>query len=411
MEYAHGSSGTEPQPVAGEPPPSPVDTAANLIDALNRARPGDTITLRSQEYKVETPLFVLDGVTLQGAIMMQLDAQGLPVGFQGTTTTITANAPNFPGNLLTLGNQSLVRRVRLDGANQVGFDGDGCGGNVVAVASPGKDKIVSATIEECELINKLPSAGGSDSDGPTGGAILAYTRNPQKPAPPDPPPHEGARVTVTVRRSIVDAPNKGKAVFAMNFASGGRVTVKLENNVVRGPLDVIGGLSRPDAVFGATTTIDSGGNHFSPQSGSGAEAWQIIGGSSSPFGGNANADSNTARVKSTDDQIENFLDGIVAIGGRQLPGGGTCSNNTVNLTLTGMKPPSNPLRGAAGFEFEGARSIGALPAGHNNAVVVEVFAGPTSDRLCRIDLHDAGIGTRNQLVFKGTLAAFTQRSP
>jgi hypothetical protein len=402
MEEPHGSLGTEQQPGAGGP--GPITTVTALITALAQARPGVSVTipLLGQEYQLEVPLFIPNDVTLKGVGEMQV-VNGLPVGFLETTTRITAKS-NFTGNLLTLGNGSKVQKLRLEGASQAG------GGNVVAVASRGPNDIVSATIEECELINKLSSGGGPD--GPTGGAILACTHNPPDLAPPAPPnpPHEGARITVTVSRSIVDTPNKGQAVFAMNFASGGRVTVKLENNVVRGPLDVIGGLSRPDAVFGATTTINSDGNHYSPQSASNVGVWQIVGGSSSPFGGNANADSNTARVQSKDDQIENFLVGIVAIGGRQLSGGGTCSNNTVDLTLTGMKPATNPLRGATDFEFEGARAIGGLPAGRNNAVVAEVFAGPTSDRLFRIDLHDAGIGTSNQLVFKGTLAAFTQRS-
>jgi hypothetical protein len=194
-------------------------------------------------------------VTLRGAGMMQV-VDGLPVGFHGTTTKITAKA-DFKGNLLTLGNGSKVERLILHGAEQVGLDAAGRGGNVVAVASRVQGETVSTTINQCELINKIKSDIGPD--GPVGGAILVYTRNP--PAPPD-PPHTNAKVMVTVTQSIVDTPNNGKAVFAMNFASGGQVTVKLENNVVRGPLDVIGGLSRPDAVVGARTTITSHRNHL-----------------------------------------------------------------------------------------------------------------------------------------------------
>ena len=83
---------------------------------------------------------------------------------------------------MTLGDQSSLRRLILEGANQVGLDDAGRGGNVVAVASRGQDDIVSATIEECELNNKIKSGGATD--GPTGGAILAYTRNPQNPHHP-----------------------------------------------------------------------------------------------------------------------------------------------------------------------------------------------------------------------------------
>jgi hypothetical protein len=66
----------------------------------------------------------------------------------------------------------------------------------------------------------------------------------------------------------------------MNFASHGKVTINLTNNQIGGPLGVIGGLSRPDAVVGATTTIASHGNTYSPQEPSDVEAWKIVGGSS-----------------------------------------------------------------------------------------------------------------------------------
>jgi hypothetical protein len=216
MEEAHGSSATEPS-VASEPPPSTIDTAAKLIDALNHAAPGDTITLRSQEYRVGVPLIVRDHVTLQGAGEM-LPNQGLPTGFkQGTKTTIIGKR-DLAGNLLTLGNQSSLRRLVLQGPNKFQVDAAGrpIGGNVVAVASKGQDGSVKATIEECELISNLESGGGAD--GPTGGAILAYTRNPEGATTP---PHVNAKVTVEVTRSIVRTHEDGKAVFAMNFASHG----------------------------------------------------------------------------------------------------------------------------------------------------------------------------------------------
>jgi hypothetical protein len=407
MDELPGSFDTEQQRGGGGTPPIMVEAADDLIDtpeklilALNDPSPRATIRLENKEYKVDTPLFVPNGVTLQGAGMMKFNSEGLPDGFQGTPTTITANAPNFPGNLLTLGNQSSVRRVRLNGANQVGFDGDGRGGNVVAVASPGNDKTVSAAIAECELMNQIPSAGGRD--GPTGGAILAYTRNPEGGTAP----HENAVVTLRVTESILRTPPAGKAVFAMNFASRGKVTVNLTKNVVGGPLDVVGGLARPDEVRDARTTINSDGNLYKQQSG--AVAWQIFGGSTPPIpaGSNSKADSNTAGVDSKNDRIENFEKGIVAVGGRRLSSDhGNCSNNKVNLTLTGMKIAANPASAAADFTFAGA--LGPFPAGENNAVVVEVLAGITSDRLFYIDVRDVGVGTGNQLAFKGTLAAFT----
>jgi hypothetical protein len=266
MAEVHSSPGTEPQDVAGGPPLIP--TAEELIAALSQATGGRTILLENREYKVDKPLVVPDGVTLEGAGEMLFDGQGRPDKFkQGTATTITAK-DNLAGNLLTLGNGSNVKRLVLQGLPGGGSgpapeDADGRGGNVVAVASRFTSDIVSATIEECELKNRIRSGFGTD--GPTGGAVLVYTRNPRKPPPAAPQPHEDATVTVTVSRSIVDTPKEGKAVFAMNFASGGQVTVRVENSVVRGPLDVIGGLSRPDAVRNATTAIKSDRNRYSAQ--------------------------------------------------------------------------------------------------------------------------------------------------
>ena len=130
------------------------------MSALIPRNAGRTIRLLSREYKVDKTLVVPDGATLQGAGVMLFDDQGLPVKFkQGTTTTITAK-PSLEGNLVTLGNQSSLRRLVLQGApNQVALDAAGRGGNVVAVASRDRDDIVSATIDECELINKMTGWG------------------------------------------------------------------------------------------------------------------------------------------------------------------------------------------------------------------------------------------------------------
>lgn len=336
---------------------------------------------------------------------MLFDDQGLPVQFkQGTTTTITAS-PGFNGNLVSLGNQSSLRRLVLQGPQQ---DAAGPGGNVVAVASRDRDDIVSARIDACELSNENASGGGTD--GPTGGAILAYTRNPQR--GPDRRPHEDAEVTLAVSRSIVRTPEDGQAVFAMNFASRGKVTIRLRKNDIGGPLDVIGGLSRPDAVVGATTTITSHGNHYSPPPASNAEAWQIIGGSSSPLGGTSNTNSNSASVESRDDQIKGFKVGIVAVGGRRLPGDGTCSNNKARLELLRLTLATEPPNTAADFVLMGAQSqaLGPappmFPAGDKN--IVHILVQKTTGSCPRANRYanSAGLGNGNRLVFVGSPAAF-----
>ena len=410
MEDAHGSSGTEPQPVIGEPPPSTVDTTAELIIALNRAEPGDTITLRSQEYRVEVPLLVRDGVTLQGAGVMQPE-QGLPVGFQTETkTTITASA-GLKGNLLTLSDGSAFRgsfckaRCRLPRPNLSQRMARAAAGT----SSP-SPHVTWTTVSRQRSRSASSSTRSNQVAGPTGqrGARSSPTRA----TPNKAPLHEDASVTVTVKRSIVDTPQDGKAVFAMNFASGGKVTIKLKQNVVRGPLDVIGGLSRPDAVVFATTTIDSKENLYL-QSQSGADAaWEIVGGSSPPpsvvAGLNSNSDSNSARAESRNDKIKDFRVGIMAIGGRRLSrGGGTCSHNEVKLDLAKLtlatKPPPPPAAAAADFDFEGARSLGSFSPGVGNVVHARVQQTTGSGRR---DNHYADGPTGNQLVFVGTRRAF-----
>jgi hypothetical protein len=64
MADVHSSPGTEPQDVSGGPPP--IMTAQDLIDALTAAVPSPTILLQNREYKVDKPLVVPDGVTLEG---------------------------------------------------------------------------------------------------------------------------------------------------------------------------------------------------------------------------------------------------------------------------------------------------------------------------------------------------------
>jgi hypothetical protein len=390
-----------------------VANPAALKTALGAApAPGTTIMLTSPTYPVAEPLVIPEGVTLLGAGRMRFD-DGLPDGFEtGTATTITAST-NLVGNLVTLCDGSTVRGLVLRGAPQpsgpqpVPEDGEGRGGNVVAVASTGKGTSVSATIDKCQLVNQIRSGGASD--GPVGGAILAYTRNPQKPTS-DPPPHEDATVTVTVTQSIVDTDKEGRAVFAMNFASGGKVTVKLETNVVRGPLDVIGGLSRPDAVVFATTTVDSEGNLYSAQSGSKAEAWQIIGGSDPPpavpAGPDSSSDSNSARVESRDDQIKDFELGILAVGGRRLSSGGRgCSHNEVKLDLLNMTLDTKPQ--GADFVFVGARSgMELFSAGDGNIVHARIQQTQGSGGGRNLYADSQGFGTGNKLIFVGTRDQF-----
>ena len=75
MEETYGSPGTEPQQVAGGPPPIDVRDEAGLISALNPVNAGRTILVRPGTYRVGVPLTVPDRATLQGAGVMLFDGR------------------------------------------------------------------------------------------------------------------------------------------------------------------------------------------------------------------------------------------------------------------------------------------------------------------------------------------------
>jgi hypothetical protein len=200
------------------------------------------------------------------------------------------------------------------------------------------------------------------------------------------------------------APIGGQAVFAMNFAARGNVNVELVKNVLGGPLDVIGGLSRPDAVVEATTAITSKGNLYT-QPGDDGPAWQIIGGSPPPFPGTG-ASSNTATADSSGDRIEDFQVGILAIGGRRFStDGGTCSHNEVRLKLDHLRLQTQGSD-AADFLFAGALSGGLFSAGDENTMRVSVVQTTGSGPRKNIYVDSAGFGSGNRLLFQGAYAAF-----
>jgi hypothetical protein len=264
---------------------------------------------------------------------------------------------------------------------------------------------VSADIQECELINRSPSGGGAH--GPTGGALIVYTRNPNKGDAP--PADEDAFVTARIGRSIVrvTAPN-GHALYAMNFASRGRVSVELTNSVIGGALDIVGGLARPDKVVNAKTSISSRGNLYE-QAGSWFPAWQIVGGGSAPPPINgAGASSNSADIDSTDDKIHEFQLGLVALGGRRFTAeAGPCSANEVELQLIDLTLSTEGPE-AADFVLAGALSTGPFAAGDENTVKVLGQHSTGSGMRGNLYADSVGFGTGNQLIFRGSPAAFEQ---
>ncbi len=375
-----------------------VTNAVALVAALVPANAGRTIKVRPGTYRVGVPLLVPDGASLEGAGEMLHDADGLPTGFKAGTETVIIADSTLRGDLVTLGDRSSIKGLRLE-QRAVGEEGIP-DGNVVAVTSRRPSDSVAAAIDECELIN--PNRAGAGAEGPVGGALLVCTRNPGGGAAP--PPHEGAVVALKMTHSRASAPI-GQAVFAMNFAARGKVDLELVENVLGGPLDAIGGLSRPDAVHNATTAISSRENLYTQQPGSDGPAWQIIGGSPPPFPGEG-ASSNAATADSSNDRIEHFQFGIIAIGGRRFStAGGTCSDNEVTLKLVQLRLQTEGPE-AGDFLFAGALSGGLFTAGDENTLRVSVERTTGSGPRKNIYVDSAGFGTDNQLLFDGAHAAF-----
>ena len=260
-------------------------------------------------------------------------------------------------------------------------------GNVVMLGSRGPGDLVAAEIRSCEIVNPQPT--GVALDGPTGHAIAILTRNPGRDA--DPPPHEGATLALRVVRSIVRATGDGGAVFALNLAARGDISVEFENNRVEGPVSIAGGASRPDLVTGARTTFESNRNLYTRNpDGLDKFGWRVIGGSSAHIPGLASpgASSNVTRVHSVDDRIEDVRVGILAAAGRRwLSASGPLSGNRVELDLLRTRIQTEGAT-AADFVLQGALSEVApgvgreFPAGDRNVLRIHMkdVTGSSAER-------------------------------
>ncbi len=224
-----------------------VTTTAELEAALTPANAGKRILVRAGEYVVSQALTVPDDAALVGEGEMNFDGSGLPTGFEPAGRTVIRSTAALVGDVLTLGDGSSLRGLVIE-------DVEGrTGGNLVAAYSRAAGDFISAAVTECEIIN--PNPAGIVPAGPTGAGLVALTRNLNFGA--DPPAHEGAVVRVEMRRSIVRCPGGGTGVFAINFAAHGEIGLVLQRNLIGGQLILNGGVSRPDAVTGASIRVES----------------------------------------------------------------------------------------------------------------------------------------------------------
>jgi hypothetical protein len=339
--------------------------------------------VRAGTYALDAPLTVPDGATLEGEGIMQFH-DGLPVGFGSVAHTTLTMSANVPGNMLTLGDRTTIRRLEIvDLAGRVG--------NVVAVVSREAGDRVSAAIAQTEIVN--PNGHGVGPDGPTGYGLLVLTRNSNLGATPA--PHEGASLTAALARSVIRAP-AGGGVFAFNFAARGSVSLSLAGNLIGGGLTANGGVSRPDAVHDAEVRIESRRNFYRDDSPDPCTApragWNLTGGSGAPAPLSVPETArNSLRVHSVDDRIEGFTTGVVATAGRRFfpsPTAGPSTDNTADLKLLGTGI-STPSCGSAQFvtdlDLAGAFAADdALSPGDGNSLRIVMRgvtgSGPRSNR-------------------------------
>ena len=287
--------------------PIVVTTAAELEAALTPANAGKRILVRAGEYEISQALTVPDDATLVGEGDMTFDDAGLPTGFAPYGRTVLRSTAALVGDVLTLGDGARLRGLVIE-------DAAGRQGNPVVVSSRAAGDFVSAELVECEIVNPNPSA--IVPEGSIGRALKVITLNPNLGL--DPPPHEGAVLEVRMTRSIIRSPGAGIGVFAINFASHAEIRLDLQRNVIGGGLNLSGGVSRPDAVTGASLSVRSRRNLYRSDSVVPTPTgWSLIGGTTAPIPGLVSGAStfNTLQMDSRNDTIDGFQTGILAMGG------------------------------------------------------------------------------------------------
>ena len=380
-----------------------VSDADGLVAALTPANAGRHVHVLRGTYVVHAPLTVPDGVALEGeGVMLGKD---LPDGFEpGTETRIVPDAlAPFAGDLLTLGNAVTISGLIVQ-------DIAGRPGNVVATTSRRPDDQISASILRCQIINPKASAAGPN--GPLGRAVTVLTQNRSFGAAP--PPDEGASVSLVLTDSIIQSPN-GSALFAINFASRGSVTMDVTGNRVNGQFEVTAGVSRPDEVTGASVTIRSQRNAYSSPAGVGV-GWTIDGGSSPPIPGFVapGTSGDVTRFTSIGDTIEHFPTAIIATAAkRHSLTIGPVSGNVVELQLIDLQL-STVGPHAADLVLQAALVDGAYAPGDDTSLRVLMARGAGSGARQNFYANETGpagpqqFGTGNALTIVGSPESFSR---
>ena len=207
------------------------------------------------------------------------------------------------------------------------------------------------------------------------------------------------------------------------MAARSGVMLRLEGNRFEGYLVAAGGVSRPDAVTGSITSVESRRNLYT-RAGFDRHGWLLLGGSTSPHFLEAAipaASSNRLHVESVDDRIEGFHYGIQAAAARRLSAqGAPLDDNHVDLRLQGTRIVT-PAEDAADLVLQATLSEtgqaggpGEFPAGDRNVLRLEMAgvtgSGPRRNVFADVvgPVQPANFGTGNRLQVVGGPDAFRQ---
>lgn len=384
-----------------------VTTPAELVSALTAENAGQTILVRSGTYDINQPLTIPDGVTLEGEGTMLFDGDGLPAGFGSAPHTTLRMIANVAGDMLTLNDGVTLRHLEI-------VDRTGRSGNVVAVYSHHAGDSVSASVLESMIANANAGFYG----------LYVQTRNLN--FGNNPPPDEGAAITVRMSQSLVTSPVGGRGLFAFNFAPLAKVAVMLTGNVLDG-ITANGGVSLPDAVHDSEVRIESHGNLYRNEASNPCAApvvgWNLTGGSGSPVPvAVSETSSNTLHMQSVGDRIEQFTTAILGGGGRRYfgaPLAGASTDNTLEMELIGATlttPSCASSLVVRDLDLKGAFSASntLLPGNGNvlHAVIRGVTgSGPRSNLYANAGGSDAPLpsqvqGIGNRLEIAGSPTSF-----
>lgn len=395
-----------------------IEIAKNLFVPAT-AKVGTVFFLPSGVFIVKKPIVVPADSSLEGAGAMTFGPGDRPAGFAPGSATVLKADPSLVGDILALSDGARVSGVRIEDVSRVPPTN---AGNLIVVSSSKPGDRVAATVEDCELSNPNGS-GQSVQRGPTGRAVLVFTRNLN--ADLAPPPDTESLVGLFMRHSIIESTGGGSGVFAINFASRSRVVLRLAQNVIGGGLDATGGVSRPDAVANSQVVIFSMLNQYRNDASSG-QGWSLRGGANPPGPAfrlpGITTVNNTLFIQSINDEITGFDVGIHAAAGWRpfyydnsgTKKTGTVNQNRVSLILTNLKIGSViadiELFGATAGQFgpSGSDPASFTPGDDNQLQAVFSFgggsAGVRANRYAHADMvqtglakADAGSGNRLQI--------------